>query len=85
MYPTSKNIFMHTTMLSQMNIYQILELKQIGVFQSILFVNNPCHKKWILFPLYFRPVQQYIQLWPDNNIVNIYEIVVGASLMDNCN
>ena len=29
-----------------------LELKPIGVFQCILFVNNPCHKKWILFPLY---------------------------------
>ena len=33
-----------------------LELEPIGVFQCILFVNNPCHKKWILFPLYFRPV-----------------------------
>ena len=33
-----------------------LELKPIGVFQCLLFVNNPCHKKWILFPLYFRPV-----------------------------
>ena len=33
-----------------------LELKPIGVFQCILFVNNPCHKKWILLPLYFRHV-----------------------------
>ena len=26
-----------------------------------------------------------MQLWPDNNIINIYEIVIVASLMDNCN